>query len=226
MIDASNAMRLPLVLILLTQCSRQPLRIGPVNAGAEDNSYGSGETATGGVERPSAEVRVPSCQLTVDHSSITKGESILLTLAIGGTVHSRVIDGTAVENLAPTVTRVPSESKTFTATVAGEGGTATCFVAVQVRAYCVTLFEHIDYLGNSKEYGEGDVLAVGSSWNDLASSVKVSEGCSVTLYEHTRDGSYNGTTDGGASLVFKVNDATLVNNNFNDVVSALTCACD
>jgi hypothetical protein len=74
-----------------------------------------------------------------------------------------------------------------------------------------TIFEHIDYVGNSQALVEGmnnGPLALG---NDVASSVKVARCWKVTLYEHGR-----GT---GRELALTSDNPNLVNDDFNDIVS-------
>ncbi|MCU0757558.1 MAG: hypothetical protein MUE46_21035 [Xanthomonadales bacterium] len=74
-----------------------------------------------------------------------------------------------------------------------------------------TIFEHIDFMGNSQALVEGmntGPLALG---NDVASSIQVARCWRVTLYEHARGR--------GRELVLTADDSDLRDDNFNDIVS-------
>ena len=79
------------------------------------------------------------------------------------------------------------------------GGATACF------------YEHIDYQGRSLCTDAANAW-IGSSWNDLFSSVKVTEGAAVEIFEH-RD-------FGGRSLAFSADVANLVPKGFNDTLSS------
>jgi hypothetical protein len=74
-----------------------------------------------------------------------------------------------------------------------------------------TIFEHTNFAGKSQALVEGMNVGPLALGNDSASSVKVSPCWTVTLYEHAR-----GT---GRELVLRADDADLINDNFNDIVS-------
>lgn len=72
-------------------------------------------------------------------------------------------------------------------------------------------YEHINYTGRVL-CSSTDNSWVGSSWNDLFSSVRVPAGTRVTLYEHANYG--------GRALVLTGDTSSLVPANFNDMASS------
>ena len=84
-------------------------------------------------------------------------------------------------------------------------------ISAQTNDAPATIFEQTNFAGKSQALVEGMNVGPLALGNDSASSVKVSQCWTVTLYEHAR-----GT---GRELVLKADDADLTNDNFNDIVS-------
>ncbi len=82
----------------------------------------------------------------------------------------------------------------------------------QTNAAPATIFEHTNFGGKSQALVEGMNVGPLALGNDVASSVKVSKCFKVTLY-----GAAQGQN--GPELVLTADDADLVNDNFNDIVS-------
>ena len=75
-----------------------------------------------------------------------------------------------------------------------------------------TIFEHIDFNGKSQALVEGMNVGPLALGNDVASSVKVSKCFKVTLYGA-------GPGQNGPELVLTADDANLIDNDFNDILS-------
>src|SRR4030042_5592301 len=74
----------------------------------------------------------PTCELTVAPKEIEQGESATLRLTTSGKVKSAVLDGTEVAATGGTKTVSPTSTTSYTAKVAGIGGSTTCSVTVPV----------------------------------------------------------------------------------------------
>ena len=82
----------------------------------------------------------------------------------------------------------------------------------QTNAPPATIFEAINFGGNSQALVEGMNVGPLALGNDVASSVKVSKCFKVTLYGA-------GPGQNGPELVLTADDANLINDNFNDILS-------
>jgi hypothetical protein len=82
----------------------------------------------------------------------------------------------------------------------------------QGNAAPATIFEHIDFGGKSQALVEGMNVGPLALGNDVASSVKVSQCWKVTLYGA-------GPGQNGPELVLTADDANLMDDNFNDILS-------
>lgn len=92
--------------------------------------------------------------------------------------------------------------------------TAAC---LPVTSFANTVYQHCDYQGYRVNLPVGnydlkDLQARGIRNDDL-SSLRVSPGYEMTVYQHHHFG--------GRSLKFRGNDRCLVNNNFNDTISSI-----
>ena len=74
----------------------------------------------------------PTCDLTAVPMEIAKGQSATLSLITAGKVKAAVLDGTEVAATGGTLTVSPTSTASYTAKVAGSGGSATCSVTVKV----------------------------------------------------------------------------------------------
>jgi OOP family OmpA-OmpF porin len=74
----------------------------------------------------------PTCELTAAPKEIEQGESATLRLTTSGKVKSTVLDGTEVAATGGTKTVSPTSTTSYTAKVAGPGGSTTCSVTVTV----------------------------------------------------------------------------------------------
>src|SRR3989304_1216440 len=74
----------------------------------------------------------PTCELTAAPKEIEQGESATLRLTTSGKVKSAVLDGTEVAATGGTKTVRPTSPTSYTAKVAGIGGSTTCSVTVTV----------------------------------------------------------------------------------------------
>lgn len=145
--------------------------------------------------------------LVVDGSYVTRVQTA------GGTTDLRDLMAPGPNRVVITqVDWCPNGNKLQSAKVELNGTTVAATPApVADSGPPATIFEHIDYVGNSQALVEGmnaGPLALG---NDVASSVKVARCWKVTLYEH---GPGN-----GRQLVLTADNPNLVNDNFNDIVS-------
>ena len=82
---------------------------------------------------------------------------------------------------------------------------------------CARLYEHSNQEGAVYEISHGASTSyIGGSWNDKVSSIVVSPGCTLTLYEHSsftgREGQFTGTSNQLVSF-------------WNDQVSGYKCDC-
>lgn len=75
---------------------------------------------------------VPTCELTAVPMEIEKGQSATLRLTTWGNVKSAALDGTEVAVTGGTKTVRPTSTTSYTAKVAGPGGSTTCSVTVNV----------------------------------------------------------------------------------------------
>ncbi len=98
------------------------------------------------------------------------------------------------------------DTPTYSYTVPAAGGSTVTPAAGQV-----CFFTDINYGGTSM-CGSASSSWVGTAWNDVISSVKVSAGTQVVLYA---DVNY-----GGSSLTLTADTPNLVTSNFNDVTSS------
>lgn len=74
----------------------------------------------------------PTCELTAAPKEIEKGQSATLRLTTSGKVKSAVLDGTEVAATGGTKTVSPTSTTSYTAKVAGPGGSTTCSATVTV----------------------------------------------------------------------------------------------
>jgi outer membrane protein OmpA-like peptidoglycan-associated protein len=74
----------------------------------------------------------PTCELTAAPKEIEQGESATLRLTTSGNVKSAVLDGTEVAATGGTKTVSPTSTTSYSAKVAGTGGSTTCSVTVTV----------------------------------------------------------------------------------------------
>ena len=74
----------------------------------------------------------PTCDLTAARKEIEQGQSATLRLTTSGKVKSAVLDGTEVAATGGTKTVSPTSTTSYTAKVAGPGGSTTCSVTVTV----------------------------------------------------------------------------------------------
>jgi OOP family OmpA-OmpF porin len=74
----------------------------------------------------------PTCELTAAPKEIEQGQSTTLRLTTSGKVKSAVLDGTEVAATGGTKTVSPTSTTSYTAKVAGPGGSTTCSVNVTV----------------------------------------------------------------------------------------------
>ena len=82
----------------------------------------------------------------------------------------------------------------------------------QTNAAPATIFEAINFGGKSQALVEGMNVGPLALGNDVASSVKVSQCFKVTLYGA-------GPGQNGPELVLRADDASLIDDNFNDILS-------
>lgn len=75
---------------------------------------------------------LPTCELTAAPKEIEQGQSATLRLTTSGKVKSAVLDGTEVAATGGTKTVSPTSTTSYTAKVAGPGGSTTCSVTVTV----------------------------------------------------------------------------------------------
>lgn len=92
-----------------------------------------------------------------------------------------------------------------------DGGSPQAAVVSAAVSNPVCFYEHINYQGASFCTGASSTW-IGSSWNDRVSSVKVSPGYKVQLFEHINNG--------GRSLTLSGDIASLVSAGFNDRTSS------
>lgn len=94
----------------------------------------------------------------------------------------------------------------------GNGGGST------TPQYCAVMFEHPSFSGRALSMQPGEAIynfADLYAWNDVVSSVKVTPGCRLTTYQHSR---YRGW-----SQAFRSNAANV--GGYNDQFSSALCEC-
>jgi len=92
------------------------------------------------------------------------------------------------------------------------------FASAASARTCATLYEHINFGGDSREVGDGVNTAwIGDLWNDQVSSIEVSPGCVLNAYEHINFGGSHETFLGSVPWV---------GDSWNDKISSYTCSCE
>jgi len=111
----------------------------------------------------------------------------------------------------------PAHAGTYCVTFTNSSGVESYSGITIVPITGVTLFQNINYTGWAASFGPGayrtsDLEAIGAEGND-ASSVRIKPGYKVTFYDYDNFS--------GPSLVMTADDATLVNDGWNDRVGSM-----
>jgi hypothetical protein len=77
------------------------------------------------------------------------------------------------------------------------------------------LYEDINFGGASHKIGETNQFNFPSNWNDKVSSVKITQGCILYLFEHL----------GKVGLLSSVTEDKTFLGEHNDKVSSVSCTC-
>jgi Syncollin/Beta/Gamma crystallin len=97
-------------------------------------------------------------------------------------------------------------------------GLVTLAAEANARAdTCARLYEHAGFGGEVKYVESGsDVTYIGNLWNDKVSSVQVTAGCTLNVWEHANYGGRHSTYGGRIPYV---------GDDWNDIISSFTCDC-
>lgn len=93
------------------------------------------------------------------------------------------------------------------------------FASVQAQAdVCASLYEHEKFGGDTLlVFSNQSMSNIGDLWNDRISSVQVTPGCHITLFEHINFAGSTHTLWGNSDNIGYV---------FNDQASSFDCYCD
>merc|ERR1719369_197410 len=93
--------------------------------------------------------------------------------------------------------------------------------AIDKKPVCAVFHENFHFSGQTFSL-HGDNSHLDSFWNDRISSVRVTPGCTVTLYEHFGFGGRSVSRSGGSwSSLLHIQSGF----NWNDKVSSIRCSC-